>query len=68
VFYDRRTVVVGVEHALSPWRFSTYHWRAKGAVELPIGTLRASGTVAGDVLTFSSTPPSSNHNAGFTSA
>ena len=56
VFYDRAGVVLGVEHALRPWRFSAYHWRAAGAVELPPGTLRASGTVAGDVLTFSSTP------------
>jgi uncharacterized protein len=52
-FYDRAGVVVGVEHALRPWRLSAYRWRAAGAVELPSGTLRRSGTVAGDVLTFS---------------
>ena len=52
VFYDRSGVVLGLEHALRPWRLSAYHWRAKGALELPAGTLRASGTLAGHQLTF----------------
>jgi len=52
-FYDRKGVIVGVAHALRPWRLSAYHWRATGAVELPYGTLCASGTIPGDVLTFS---------------
>ena len=63
-FYDGDGVVVGVERALIPWRFSAYHWRAKGAVELTIGTLRTSGTVAGDVLTFSESQHATNHNPG----
>ena len=50
VFYDRDQVVVEVVHGLRPWRFSSYHLRAKGAVELPEGTARASGTQRGDVL------------------
>src|SRR5437588_6766775 len=25
VFYDRHCAVVGLEHALRPWRFSAYH-------------------------------------------
>lgn len=50
VFYDRHGVVVGLEHALRPWRFSAYHLRAHGAVELPAGTLRASGTQPGHML------------------
>jgi hypothetical protein len=67
-FYDREGVIVGVEHALRPWRFSAYHRRAAGAVELPQGTLRASGTVAGDVLTISLPPRPGNCNPGVTSA
>jgi uncharacterized membrane protein (UPF0127 family) len=50
IFYDRKKVVVGVVHALRPWRFSPYYWRAIGAIELPAGTARASGTDRGDVL------------------
>jgi uncharacterized protein len=50
VFHDRAGVVVGVEHSLRPWHFSAYHVRAAGAVELPAGTLRESGTQPGDVL------------------
>jgi uncharacterized membrane protein (UPF0127 family) len=50
VFYDRRRVVVGVVHALRPWRFSPYYWRAVGAIELPAGTARANGTERDDVL------------------
>lgn len=50
VFHDRAGIIVGVEHALRPWRFSAYHFRAKGAIELPAGTLRASNTRPGDEL------------------
>jgi uncharacterized membrane protein (UPF0127 family) len=52
VFYDKAGVVLGLEHRLRPWRLSAYHWRAKGALELPAGTLRASGTMPGHLLTF----------------
>ena len=54
IFYDRKGVVLGVEHGLRPWRFSSYHLRARGAVELPAGTARASGTERGHVLTVTS--------------
>ena len=36
VFYDSDGMIVGVEHALRPWRLSGYHRRATGAVELPL--------------------------------
>jgi uncharacterized protein len=64
VFYDQRNVIVGVEHALKPWRFSAYHLRAKGAVELPAGTLRASGTQPGHVLSMTE----HDNNGSFTPA
>src|SRR5262249_33601669 len=44
VFYDRNGVVVAISHGLRPWRFSRYHLRASGAVELPAGAARASET------------------------
>jgi uncharacterized membrane protein (UPF0127 family) len=50
VFYDRHRHVVAVSHALRPWRFSRYHLRARGALELPAGTARCSGTEVGDAL------------------
>jgi uncharacterized membrane protein (UPF0127 family) len=53
VFYDRGNVVVHVSHGLRPWRLSRYLLRAAGAVELPEGTARRTGTARGDVLRFS---------------
>lgn len=53
VFYDKHHVIVGVEHALQPWRFSAYHLRAKGAIELPAGTLCTSGSRAGHIISVS---------------
>ena len=53
VFYDRDMVVLHVIDSLRPWRFSPYRWRAKGLIELPAGTARATGTRPGDVLAIS---------------
>jgi uncharacterized protein len=52
VFYDKAGVIVGIEHTLRPWRFSAYHFAAVGAIELPSGTLLATGTEAGHVIAF----------------
>src|SRR5262245_28536761 len=38
VFYGRDGVVLAVVEALRPWRFSPYHLRARGTIELPAGT------------------------------
>jgi uncharacterized membrane protein (UPF0127 family) len=59
VFYGKDGVVLDVAHALPPWRFSAYHLRAKGVVELPAGTAAASATRLGDVLSFADTQPAS---------
>jgi uncharacterized membrane protein (UPF0127 family) len=64
VFYDKNRVVVGLEHALRPWRFSAYHLRACGAVELPAGTLRASNAQVGHTLKLSEL----DSNVSFTAA
>jgi uncharacterized protein len=50
LFYDRKRVVVAVADALRPWRFSRYHRRATGVVELPAGAVRAAQTEPGDLL------------------
>jgi uncharacterized membrane protein (UPF0127 family) len=49
-FYNAENVLIGVAHALRPWRLSAYHLRARGAIELPAGTLRATKTEPGHVL------------------
>lgn len=50
VFYDGNGAVVDVVEGLRPWRFSPYRRHAKGVIELPAGTLRASQTQRGDRL------------------
>ena len=42
--------VLAVHHGLKPHRVSRLVWRASGALELPEGTLRATGTGRGDVV------------------
>jgi uncharacterized membrane protein (UPF0127 family) len=64
VFYDKNRVILGIEHALRPWRFSTYHLRASGAVELPAGTLRASDAQVGHTLSITE----HDSNVSFTAA
>ena len=56
VFYDRDRVVLDVVERLRPWRFSPYRWRASGLIELPAGTVRATGTRPGDVLSIAGQP------------
>jgi uncharacterized membrane protein (UPF0127 family) len=68
VFYDKHRVIVGMEHALRPWRFSAYHLRATGAIELPAGTLRENGTQLGHVVTLAESISSSDRNGSFTPA
>jgi uncharacterized membrane protein (UPF0127 family) len=50
VFLDRAGVVVGRALDLRPWRFSRYYRRAQAALELPAGTIAASGTETGDEI------------------
>ncbi len=55
IFYDRDRRVLDVAHALRPWRFSAYHLRAAGAIELAEGVAQVSGTQCGDALAFDTT-------------
>lgn len=52
LFVGRDDRVVRVLHAVPPWRLTWIYFRANRVVELPAGTLKASGTRAGDVLSF----------------
>ncbi|MDX1578668.1 MAG: DUF192 domain-containing protein [Gemmatimonadota bacterium] len=46
--------IVALYHELRPWRFSKTHRDAACALELPAGTLRATGTEVGDRISWRS--------------
>jgi uncharacterized membrane protein (UPF0127 family) len=50
VVLDKNNVVVGVQEALKPGWLGRIFWRAHSTLELPAGTVRASGTTKGDSL------------------
>lgn len=50
VFVDRHDRVVGLTEAMPPNRPYAGAWRARYVVELPSGTIAATGTRVGDVL------------------
>ncbi|GIU75531.1 MAG: hypothetical protein KatS3mg004_2618 [Bryobacteraceae bacterium] len=54
VFLDRKKRVVKVRPSLRPWRISG-SLRAHSVLELPEGTIRATGTQPGDELEFEET-------------
>ena len=49
-FLDAQGVIVKQFHALPPWRGTAPYFQAKSVLELPAGTLAASGTQEGDRL------------------
>lgn len=50
IHLDRRGAVVKVVQSLQPGQMGPYVWRSHTAIELPAGTIAASGTQAGDVV------------------
>lgn len=51
-FLDREGRVVRAAGDLAPWRLATAARGARDVLELPAGTLAATGTQAGDELVF----------------
>ena len=49
-FLDRSGAIVAVYHALAPGARTGWHQTATAALELPAGTLQASGTEVGDTI------------------
>jgi hypothetical protein len=49
LYLDRARRARKVRHAVRPWRISGC-WRAHSVLELPAGTLAATGTSAGDEI------------------
>lgn len=52
LFSDKDDRVISVEEELSPWRVSRHVKEATRVVELPVGTIRSTGTEIGDQLLF----------------
>lgn len=52
LFLDKELKVVDICHAMPPWKVSRVYFGARSVLELPAGTAAASGTQAGDVLSF----------------
>jgi len=50
VFFDRHATVVRTVTRLRPWRVVWWARGARDCLELPVGALEASGTLAGDRL------------------
>lgn len=50
LYVDRTLKVVGLHHTLKPWRVGQFNRRAHFVIELPAGTLAATGTQLGDQL------------------
>jgi uncharacterized protein len=53
LFLDRELKVVKVFPSLPPWRATNVYFKAHSVLELPSGTVAASGTSEGDQLSFS---------------
>jgi uncharacterized membrane protein (UPF0127 family) len=56
IFLDRKRRVVKVRPSLKPWRIAGC-LRAHSVLELPEGTIQATGTRPGDQLEFEEIPP-----------
>lgn len=52
LFLDADGVIIKQLPALPPWRASAVYLKARSVLELPAGTLQASGTQEGDRLAF----------------
>jgi hypothetical protein len=48
VYLDHERIVIHLEEELKPWRLAAIRIQAASVLELPIGTIRESGTVLGD--------------------
>ena len=53
IFFDREGTVRHLIEAMPAWRVSRFVWQAHGVLELPAGTIAATGTQPGDRLVMS---------------
>ena len=57
-YIDRGMKVIHMERGLRPWRFASIRSAAASVLELPSGSLAATGTQLGDTIEISHFPPS----------
>lgn len=50
LYVDAQQRVVGIDHALAPWRLGHLYRQVRCVVELPAGTAQATSTQVGDQL------------------
>lgn len=50
IYLDAKNFVVHLEENLRPWRLGRVHLRAHSVLELPVNTVRATGTTIGDEI------------------
>jgi uncharacterized membrane protein (UPF0127 family) len=50
IYLDRDNCVVGVDKKIRPWQMGGFYRGAKRVLELPAGTIEATGTAVGDRL------------------
>lgn len=48
LFVGAGNKIVGIKNGLKPWRLGPIYWRARFAIELPLGTIRESLSSIGD--------------------
>lgn len=53
LFIDTEGMVVRAFESIRPWRATRMYPKARSVVELPVGTLKATETYEGDVISFS---------------
>lgn len=51
IYVSRENIVVALDEHMAPWRFGRIHRGARYVVELPAGTIAATGTEVGDRVT-----------------
>ena len=51
LYVSHEDKVVAIDEAMAPWRFGRIHRNARYVVELPAGTVAATGTLVGDTVT-----------------
>jgi uncharacterized protein len=68
IFISEAGEVVATYRDLAPWRRSRLHGSALHALELPAGTIRATGTVVGDALSWATVDEASTSTSTSTSA
>jgi len=56
---DGEWKVIGIRHAMRPFRATRVFWGAAAVLELPSGTLSSSATLVGDVIEFRAVSPRS---------